>query len=121
MRKDRIAWLSGVDQLDEHRLNADSPTRRFVARCCHTPMALEFTKGHWLSVYAGRIPVRERPPTAMRTMVRDRPDGVEFSDDVPSYTSHSGKFMWKLLSAWAAMGFRAPPIEKTQGWTRKQG
>ncbi|MGQ2930438.1 MAG: GFA family protein [Sphingopyxis sp.] len=118
VRKDRIAWISGTDQLDAHRLKADSPTRRFVARCCNTPIALEFTKGHWLSVYAGRIPAGERPPPAMRTMVQDRPDGIEFADDVPSYATHSGKFMWKLLSAWAAMGFRAPPIEKTQGWAR---
>lgn len=116
MRKDRIAWMSGADQLDEHRLKPDSPTRRFVARCCNAPMGLEFTKGHWLSVYAGRIAAEERPPVAMRTMVRDRPAGVEFTDGVPSYATHSGRFFWKLLSAWAAMGFRAPPIEKTKGY-----
>ncbi len=33
MRKDRLQWLSGSDQLDEHRLQPVSPTRRFVARC----------------------------------------------------------------------------------------
>lgn len=118
VRKDRIAWISGTGQLDAHRLKADSPTRRFVARCCNAPIALEFTKGHWLSVYAGRIAREERPPPAMRTMTKDRPDGVEFTDAIPSYATHSGKFMWKLLSAWAAMGFRAPPVEKTRGWVR---
>lgn len=110
VRKDRIRWLSGTDRLAEHRLTPDAPTRRFVATCCNAPVALEFTKGHWLSVYAGRIPAAERPPVAMRTMVRDRPAGVEFTDDVPGYATHSGRFMWKLLSAWAAMGFRAPPV-----------
>ncbi len=118
VRKDRIACLSGSDRIDDHRLKADSPTRRFVAQCCNAPVALEFTKGHWLSVYAGRIAEAERPRPAMRTMIQDRPDGVKFTDDVPSYATHSGKFMWKLLSAWAAMGFRAPPVEKTQGWAR---
>jgi len=118
VRKDRIAWKTGTDRLEAHRLTADSPTRRFVATCCNAPVALEFTKGHWLSVYAGRIAEEQRPPVAMRTMVKDRPEGVEFADAIPGYATHSGKFMWKLLTAWAAMGFRAPPIEKTPGWTR---
>lgn len=116
VRKDRLAWRSGSDQLGEHRLTPDSPTRRFVARCCHSPIALEFTKGHWLSVYSGRIPEGERPPAEMRTIVGDRPDGVELADDIPNYTSPSGKFMWRLLTAWIAMGFRAPPIEATTGY-----
>lgn len=116
VRKDRIAWRSGTDRLEAHRLKEDSPTRRFVATCCNAPVALEFTKGHWLSVYAGRIAEHERPPVAMRTMTRDRPEGVEFADAIPGYATHSGKFMWKLLTAWAAMGFRTPPVEKTPGW-----
>ena len=118
VRKDRIAWLSGSDQLGEHRLRPDSPTRRFVSRCCNTPIALEFTKGHWLSVYSGRIPEAERPAAEMRTMVKDRPDGVVLSNDIPNYSSPSGRFMWRLLTAWAAMGFRAPPIEATKGYGR---
>ncbi|WP_439569463.1 GFA family protein [Sphingopyxis sp.] len=116
MRKDRLEWLSGSGRLDEHRLTPESPTRRFVARCCRSPIALEFTKGHWLSVYAARIAAAERPAPEMRTIVGDRPAGVELPDDIPNYTAPSGKFMWRLLLAWAAMGFRAPPIEKTKGF-----
>lgn len=118
VRKDRIHWLSGSEQLDAHRLKSDAPTRRFVARCCNAPIALEFTKGHWLSIYSGRIAAAERPPVEMRTMIADRPDGVEFADDIPSYATHSGRFFWRLLSAWAAMGFRAPRIEATEGFGR---
>jgi hypothetical protein len=117
-RKDRLHWLSGPDQLDEHRLTPDSPTRRFVARCCNSPIALEFTKGHWLSVYSARLPENERPAPEMRTIVGDRPAGVELPDDIPNYKSPSGKFMWRLLTAWAAMGFRAPPLEATKGYAR---
>lgn len=117
MRKDRLQWLSGSDQLDEHRLKPDSPTRRFVARCCNAPIALEFTKGHWLSVYSGRIPEDQRPAAEMRTIVGDRPEGVELPDDIPNYRTPTGKFMWRLLKTWAAMGFRAPPIEATKGYT----
>src|SRR3546814_6036020 len=36
MRKDRLTWLSGSDRLGEHRLTPDSPTRRFVTRCCNS-------------------------------------------------------------------------------------
>ena len=116
MRKDRLIWLSGSDRLGEHRLNPESPTRRFVARCCNTPIALEFTKGHWLSVYSDRIAAEERPAAEMRTIVGDRPAGIELPDDLPNYRTPSGKFMWRLLKAWAAMGFRAPPIEATAGY-----
>lgn len=118
MRKDRLQWLSGSDQLEERRLKPDSPTRRFVARCCNAPIALEFTKGHWLSVYSARIPEAERPAAEMRTIVGDRPDGVELSDDIPNYSAPTGKFMWRLLKAWTAMGFRAPPLEATKGYVR---
>src|SRR3546814_43789 len=110
--------LSGSDRLGEHRLTPDSPTRRFVTRCCNSPIALEFTKGHWLSVYSGRIPEGERPPGEMRTMVMGRPEGVELPGDIPNYKTPSGKFMWRLLKAWAAMGFRAPPVEATKGYGR---
>lgn len=116
MRKDRLQWLSGSDRLGEHRLKPDSPTRRFVARCCNAPIALEFTKGHWLSVYSDRIAAEERPAAEMRTIVGDRPEGIELPGDIPNYRTPSGKFMWRLLKAWAAMGFRAPPIEKTAGY-----
>jgi len=118
MRKDRMVWLSGSGELDEHRLKPDSPTRRFVARCCNAPVALEFTKGHWLSVYSGRLAEAERPAAEMRTMVKERPAGVELAGDALNYDGHSGRFMWRLLKAWAAMGFRAPPVEAMAGYGR---
>lgn len=118
VRKDRIIWLSGPEQLSEYRLSPDAPSRRFVSRCCNSPMGLEFSKGHWLSVYSGRIAEAERPPVEMRTMVGDRREGVELPDDGPNYRTHSGKFMWRLLTAWIAMGLRAPPIEATKGFQR---
>lgn len=118
VRKDRIEWLAGTDRLDERRLKPDSATRRFVARCCNSPVALDFTKGHWLSVYAGRIPAAERPAAEMRVMVKERPDGVVLPDDIPNHAAASGKFLWRLLKAWAAMGFRAPTVEATKGFSR---
>ena len=52
-RKDRVRCERGQDCLREHRLSKDSKTRRVIAICCSTPMFLEFTNGHWLSIYGG--------------------------------------------------------------------
>lgn len=109
-RKDRVRCVKGEEYLKEFRLKPDSPTRRVLTTCCNSPMFLEFQNGHWLSMYRDRFSAAEAPPVDMRVMTRDRPAGVELPDDMPNYATHSGKFMWKLLSAWAAMGFRAPKI-----------
>jgi hypothetical protein len=109
-RKDRVRCVNGGDLLEERRLKPDSPTRRLFAHCCNTAMAADFTKGHWLSLYRGRLP-GDIPPPAMRMMTADRPAGVTLPDDMPNYPGHSGKFMRKLLLAWVAMGFRRSAVE----------
>jgi len=108
-RKDRVSPIAGADRLSAHRLKADSPTRRMVADCCNTPLLLEFTKGHWLSFYRGRLP-DGIPALEMRVMTKDQPAGLALPDDVPCHPGHPGRFMWRLLSSWAAMGFRRPPV-----------
>ncbi len=72
-------------------------------------MFLEMKGGHWLSMYRNRFP-KSAPPLEMRVMTRDRRAGVELAPDLPNFASHSVKFMWKLLTAWIAMGFRAPRV-----------
>ena len=85
-RKDRVSCLRGQHLLTEHRLEPESPTRRIVATCCNSAMLLDFTKGHWFSIYAHRLPAEHRPPMEM--------------------PAHSGRFMWRLLSTWAGAGFQ---------------
>jgi len=109
-RKDRVLCVQGGERLEAHRLKPESPTRRMVAACCNSAMFLDFTKGHWLTIYRARIP-ESVPPLEMRVMTADRPEGVVLPEDVPNYTTHSGKFMWKLLAAWIPMGFRTPKVE----------
>jgi hypothetical protein len=109
-RKDRVRCVQGGDLLEERRLKPDSPTRRMSARCCNTAMFLDFTKGHWLTVYRGRVP-GDMPPAIMRMMTAERPKGVILADDMANYPGHSGKFMLKLIGAWMAMGFRRPAVE----------
>jgi hypothetical protein len=108
-RKDRVSCLRGGDRLEALRLKPDAPTRRMVAACCNSAMFLDFTKGHWLTLYSARLP-DPLPPLEMRVMTADRPEGVVLPDDVPAYPGHTGRFMGKLLKAWAAMGFRRPKV-----------
>ena len=108
-RKDRVQCRMGQQYLEEHRLKPDSPTRRVIARCCNSAMFLDFTKGHWLSMFRNRFPKGARP-LEMRVMTKERRVGAELADDLPNYGGRSVKFMLKLIAAWIAMGFRRPEI-----------
>jgi hypothetical protein len=109
-RKDRVRCVQGGDLFEERRLKPDSPTRRMIARCCNTAMFVDFSKGHWLTIYRGRLP-DNIPPATMRMMTAKRPEGVILPDDMANYPGHSGKFMLTLFRAWMAMGFRRPGID----------
>jgi hypothetical protein len=106
-RKDRVAVIRGGEYLREHRLTPDSKVRRVLATCCNAPMFLDFTPGHWLSVYRSRLPTGARPPQ-MRIVTSERPAGVTLPKDIPNYPDHSPAFMIRLLFSWAAMRFRRP-------------
>ncbi|MEC7764628.1 MAG: hypothetical protein VX874_22180 [Pseudomonadota bacterium] len=111
VRKDRVRLASGSGSLEARRLKPDSATRRVVATCCGAPMYLEFEKGHWLSIYAARLPEAARGALECRTMTKDLPEGIVLPTDVPNPKTHTPGFMLKLLGAWVAMGFRTPKID----------
>ena len=108
-RKDRVKIVAGGARLKEFRLKPDSPTRRVVAMCCSSPMFADFTPGHWLSIFRGRLGA-DAPKSTMRLMTRDKPDGVELADGIPNYKAMPPLFLFKLIASWAAMGFRRPKI-----------
>jgi hypothetical protein len=99
----------GHQYLEEHRLKPDSPTRRIIAKCCNSAVFLDFTKGHWLSMFRNRF-LTGAPPLEMRVWTKERPVGVELADDLPNCSGPSGKLMLKLIAAWIVMGFRSPKI-----------
>jgi hypothetical protein len=109
-RKDRIHFTKGTELLKEFRLAPESPTRRIVAICCNTPIGLDFTKGHWLSLYSCLWSAHTLPPIQMRTMTSDALDGTILSDDVPNHKRYAFSLLAKLLSAWVAMGFKIPKL-----------
>ncbi|MGO9459213.1 MAG: GFA family protein [Rhodomicrobium sp.] len=88
-RKDRVRCSKGREYLKEHRLTPASPTRRVIATCCNSAMFLDFTSGHWLSIYRNRF-TSDTPPPEMR--------------------AHTGRFILKLLTSWVMMGFRRPKV-----------
>ena len=97
-RRDRVTCSKGIEKLQDHKLKPDSPTRRVVASCCNSAMFLDFTKGHWLSIYRARFP-SDAHQIEMRVMTGNKPESTTLADDVPNYKGHSGKFMWRLLAA----------------------
>ena len=107
-RKDRVKLLTGTELLKEYRLSPDSGTRRVIATCCNTPVFLEVSGGHWLSLYGLLWPEGDRPAIEMRTMAGDLASSLP--DDVPNLKTHSLAFYGRLLGAWARMGFRNPKI-----------
>lgn len=109
-RKDRVRCVQGGERLEARRLKPDSPTRRMVATCCNSAMFLDFTKGHWLTLYRARVDGRVHP-LEMRVMTSDRRVGVVLPDDAPNHPARSGKAMRKLICAWVAMGFRIPKVD----------
>ena len=109
-RKDRVRCVHGQEHLKEYRLKPGSPTRRFVATCCNSAMFLDFTRGHWLSMYRRRF-ATDAPKIEMRVMTRDRPASAVLADDVPNSRGYSGRFMMRLLAARIAMGFRSPNFD----------
>ncbi len=106
-RKDRVKVARGGQHLQEHRLTAASPTRRIVATCCNAPMFVDFTKGHWLTLYRDRLPA-DAPPVELGVMGKDLPAGATPAKDIPTYSTFSPMAIVRLLAAWAAMGFRRP-------------
>lgn len=111
-RKERVHCRQGGERMHAHRLKPDSPTRRMIAPCCNSAMFLDFTKGHSLSLYRARLP-QSVPPLEMRVMTAARREGVVLPPDARNYPTYPATFMWKLLSARAATGFRSPkgPVE----------
>lgn len=106
-RKDRVRVALGGETLEERRLSPSSPTRRVVATCCNAPMFLDFTKGHWLTLYRDRLP-GDPPPLEMRIMAKDADAAA--ADGLPTHPTYPPGFMLRILAAWAAMGFRRPKL-----------
>jgi hypothetical protein len=108
-RKDRVTIVRGAQHLQEFRLKPVSPTRRVVAGCCSSPMFVDYTPGHWLTIFRDRL-AAPAPKSQMLLMTKDKLEGAVLPSDIPVYATMPPSFMFKLIGSWAAMGFRRPKI-----------
>lgn len=109
-REDRVAITAGREWLRNFRLGPQSHTRRVIASCCNTPVLTEFKGGHWASLYANLWQGQGVPAANLRTQTGNAVDPSLLDDSIPSGGWETTKFYGKLLGAWAAMGFKAPPV-----------
>jgi hypothetical protein len=72
-------------------------------------MLVDFTPGSWLTVFRHRF-AGQALKSQIWVMTKDKPDGVELSDEIPAYDTMPPLFMIKLVLSWVAMGFRRPKI-----------
>jgi hypothetical protein len=72
-------------------------------------MFLDFTNGHWLTLYRDRLPA-DAPPLELGVMAKDRPAGSALPDGIAMYATYPATFIVKLVASWAAMGFRRPKL-----------
>lgn len=109
-RKDRVKIGQGAPNFQEYRLKPGSPTRRIVTSCCNSPMFVDFTPGHWLTIFRDRLPAAA-PQSQMLVLTKDKPEGAVLPTDIPAYDTMPPSFMVNLILSWAAMGFRRPKIK----------
>lgn len=111
-RKDRVVCMAGADQLQDYRLAPGSPTRRIVASCCNTMMALDFSKGHWLSMHRDRFP-ETMPDVQFGIMTKGTPRPR--LGDRTAYPGFPFALLGRLISAQLAMIFERKSAREPAG------
>ena len=102
-RKDRLNCVRGEDRLVAHKLNATTPTCRYVASCCNSAMYLGFDDDkHWVDVFSNRIE-GSAPPMQARVCTRFRPAGPELPGDIPNHPGFSFGVIARFMAARLAM------------------
>ena len=104
-RKDRIACTNGADLLTSMRLKPKSATKRLVANCCNSAMAMAFDDNrHWVSAYRRRFDGTS-PPIEMRICKGEAQSAEVAPDGVPSFKGYPARMMLKLVAARLTMMF----------------
>lgn len=101
-RDDRYRCVAGEGLLEGHKLRARSPTTRYVAGCCKTPMYLKYKRGHWVSTFRQAYQ-GGTPPVEMRTNLKWRDSALPFPDHAPRYQRFPMTLFAKLIRARFAM------------------
>lgn len=104
-RKDRIACTKGESLLVPMRLDPKSATKRLIAGCCNSAMAMAFDDSrHWVSAYRRRFE-NSPPPIELRICMGDARAVNSRPDNVPTFKGYPARMMFKLVGARLAMTF----------------
>ena len=108
-RKDRFECVAGAERLQAFRLKETSATRRMIASCCGSAMALAFNDArHWVSAYRARF-VGDVPPLEMRICTKFRTSAAPLDARVPNYPGYAPRLIVRLLASRLAMAFAPEP------------
>lgn len=104
-RKDRLRCVTGAELLDPFKLRPQSPTNRYVARCCNSAMYAGFDDArHWADVFRDRVQ-GEPPAVDQRIFTRFAPAEARIPDDAPRHSGVSATLVVRLLAARLAVLF----------------
>ena len=88
------------------KLEPKSATKRLVAGCCNSAMAMGFDDSrHWVSAYRRRFDGAP-PPIEMRICTGDERSADTAPNGIPSFKRYPARMMLRLVGARLAMTFR---------------
>lgn len=97
-RQDQWICKQGENKLEAIKLRPKSPTTRYVAVCCNTPIFLIYSRGFWVSVYrSGLTP--PLPPLEWRNQTRARTSGLPYPDDLPRYKGFPARLYARMIKS----------------------
>ena len=76
--------VAGAEQVESHKLRENSPTTRFIASCCQTPIYLKYGPGFWVSTFRAPF-TNELPKLNWRIKTSHRTSSLPFPDDIARF------------------------------------
>ena len=97
--------VEGQEFLEAVKLKPDSPTTRYVASCCRSPMFLKFGPGFWTSAFRERF---KTPPNLDWHIATDfRASELPYEDSLPRFKRFPLRLYARLFRARLRAAFRA--------------
>ncbi len=89
--------IEGENLLEPMKLKTNSPTTRYITKCCRSPIFLKYKNGFWTSTYRTRF---ENPPQLeWRNKVSARQSELPYADDIPRFNGYPLRLFMRLLKA----------------------
>ncbi len=90
--------VKGGELLTGIKLREGSPTTRFIATCCQSPLYLKYKYGFWISTY--RQQFRDAlPDLEWRNKISSRQSYLPFPDDIQRFKGFPIRLFGRLIKA----------------------